>query len=75
MQTDFKNWDLRFENRTNEETQNIRGFLEARRGVESFAWTNPYGETSYYVCEEWSVEHATYNLNNIQAKFREVIAL
>lgn len=75
LQNDFKKWQLRFDYRSNEETNQIRAFLEARRGVDAFAWTDPYGGTAYYVCEEWSVEHAACNLNNIQATFREVIAL
>lgn len=75
LQNDLKTWQLRFDYRSDDETENIRAFLEARRGVDSFSWTNPYGEVAYYVCEEWSVEHAGCNLNNIQATFREVISL
>ena len=74
LQNDLKTWRLEFDYRTNEETSAITGFFEARRGVDAFAWTNPYGKTAYYVCEEWSVEHAGCNLNTVQATFRQVIA-
>ncbi len=75
LKTDFKTWQLQFDNRSDEEAAQINGFLESRRGVDAFTWTNPYGGTAYYVCEEWSVEHAGCNLNNVRATFREVIAL
>jgi phage-related protein len=75
LKTDFKTWQLRFDNRSDDEAEQIKGFLEARRGVDAFTWTNPYGGAAFYVCEEWSVEHAGCNLNNIQATFREVIAI
>jgi phage-related protein len=75
LKTDFKTWQLQFDNRSDDETAQIKGFLEARRGVDAFTWTNPYGGISFYVCEEWRVDHAGCNRNNIQATFREVIAL
>ena len=75
LNTDLKTWLLRFDYRSNDETAQINAFLSARRCVDSFSWTDPYGGTSYYVCEDWSVEHAAYNLNNIQATFRQVVAL
>lgn len=34
----------------------IRNFLKARRGVESFIWTNPLNETGYYVARKWSTK-------------------
>jgi phage-related protein len=34
----------------------IRNFLRARRGVESFIWTNPLGETSFYVARKWTTK-------------------
>lgn len=30
-------------------------FLQARRGVESFYWTNSFGVTNVYVCRGWSL--------------------
>jgi phage-related protein len=29
-------------------------FLQARNGVESFNWQNPYRSTNTYICREWS---------------------
>lgn len=75
LKTDFKTWQLRFDYRSDDEAAQIKGFLESRRGVDAFTWTDPYDGVSFYVCEEWNVEHAGCNLNNIQATFREVIAL
>ena len=75
LNTDLKTWRLRFKNRSNDETTQIKGFFEARRGVDSFTWTDPYGGISFYVCEDWSVEHAACNINNIEATFRQVVAL
>lgn len=75
LQTDLKTWRLQFSYRTDAETGNIRAFFEARMGYQPFSWTNPYGEVAYYVCEEWNVEHAGCNLNNIEATFREVVSL
>ena len=75
LKTDLKTWRLQFDNRSNDEASQIKGFLEARRGVDAFTWTNPYGGAGFYVCEEWSVEHAGCNLNNIQATFREVVSI
>ena len=30
-------------------------FVQARKGVESFYWTNSYGTTNVYVCRSWSL--------------------
>lgn len=30
-------------------------FLQARKGVESFYWANPYGTTNVYVCRNWTL--------------------
>lgn len=34
----------------------IRNFLRARRGVESFIWTNPLNETGFYVARKWTTK-------------------
>jgi phage-related protein len=75
LRTDLKQWDLVFENRTDTERDQILTFLSARGGVEQFNWTTPHGETRAFVCESWNSEHSACNLNNISAKFREVIDL
>lgn len=75
LNADLKVWSLQFNTRTNDQTAQIKGFFEARRGVESFSWTDPYGAIGYYVCEEWNVAHVSFNNNDISAVFRQVISL
>lgn len=69
---DPKEWDLQFQNRTDTERDGIKAFLEARRGVEAFDWTDPNGTAGKWVCEQWSVEQVACNFNNIRARFRQV---
>lgn len=50
-----QNWSLTFsERRTPGATSAIRAFFRARRGVESFTWTSPFGETGTYVARKWT---------------------
>jgi len=74
LHPDLKQWTLTFENRDNDETAAIQGFLQARAGVESFTWTAPLNGSNpaQYVCDEWQVTMIAYNVNTIQATFREV---
>lgn len=74
LNTDLKTWQLQFKSRTDAETTQIRDFLQARGGVESFTWTPPlWGATAgQYVCEEWQVTADAYNLNTVTATFRQV---
>lgn len=30
-------------------------FIQARKGVESFYWTNSFGTTNVYVCRRWNL--------------------
>jgi phage-related protein len=69
---DPKEWELRFDNRNDTERAGIVTFLEARRGVEAFDWTDPNGVAAKWVCEAWTVEQIACNFNNIRAKFRQV---
>ena len=72
LNTNPKEWSLRFDNRTDTERDAITAFLDARAGVESFDWTPPRGTAGRYVCEEWQVTLTNYNNNQIQATFRQV---
>jgi phage-related protein len=72
LNTDPKEWDLQFNNRTNTERDAILSFFETQAGVTSFDWTTPRGIAGKYVCEQWSVEMVSYNFNNVRAKFRQV---
>lgn len=50
-----QSWALTFtEKRTPGSTSAIRAFFRARRGVESFTWTSPLGETATYVARRWT---------------------
>lgn len=72
LNTDPKEWDLTFAERTDAERDAIADFLDARGGVESFDWVPPRGTAGKYVCEQWQVTLRACNLNTIRAKFREV---
>ena len=68
----LKSWSLQFSNRTNTDADGIEAFLDARAGVESFDWTEPFGTGYKYVCREWSRTVEMFNNNTIQATFDEV---
>ena len=72
LNTDSKEWDLTFSERTDTERDQISDFLEARGAVESFDWTPPRGTAGKYVCEDWQITLRACNFNTIRAKFREV---
>ncbi len=72
LQTDSKEWDLTFAERTDTERDQIADFLEARGAAESFDWTPPRGTAGKYVCEDWQITLRACNFNTIRAKFREV---
>lgn len=72
LNTDAKEWQLTFLNRTDTERENIATFLEARGAVEAFDWTPPRGTAGKYVCDEWQVVLLNCNNNTITATFREV---
>lgn len=72
LNTDPKEWDLTFTERTDTERDQIIAFFEARAGVESFDWTPPRGIAGKYVCEEWQVTLRSCNFNTIRTKFRQV---
>jgi phage-related protein len=72
LNTALWTWTVTFDNRSNTERAEIDAFFYDRGGVESFTWTNPFGNTRLYICEQWNIEYKTYNLNKITAEFREV---
>jgi phage-related protein len=72
LNTNPKEWNLRFDNRTDTERDDIAAFLDARAGVESFDWTPPRGGAGKYICEEWQITLSNCNNNQIQATFRQV---
>lgn len=72
LNTNPKEWDLTFAERTDTERDEISAFLDARGGSESFDWTTPRGVTAKFVCEDWQVTLRACNFNTIRAKFRQV---
>lgn len=72
INTQPKTWQLQFSNRDDTERNGILAFLEARKGVEAFDWTDPNGYAAKWVCSEWNVEQVSCNFNNVTASFREV---
>lgn len=51
-----QSWALTFtEQRQAGQVSLIRDFLRARRGVESFSWKSPLGETGIYVARKWTI--------------------
>lgn len=75
LNTNPKEWQLVFANRTDSERNNILAFLDARGGAEAFNWTDPHGGTGVYVCQQWNSEALNCNNNTITAKFRQVYDL
>lgn len=65
-------WNLTFANRSNTERDNILTFFRTQGGFDPFDWTPPYGSAGKYICEEWSTTMVAYNINTIQATFRQV---
>lgn len=73
LNQDLKEWDLVFDNRSDEERSEITAFLTARAGVEAFNWVTPFGTVGAFVCDEWTSEHKACNQNTISARFRRVV--
>jgi phage-related protein len=48
-----RQWALNF-SRKQSDIDDIRAFLEARQGVESFDWTPPRGDAGKWIAQEWS---------------------
>jgi phage-related protein len=72
LNSNLKEWQLSFSERTDTEREQIMSFLNARNATESFDWTPPRGTAGKYVCEEWQTTLRRCNLNTIRATFRQV---
>jgi phage-related protein len=72
LNTQAPEWRLSFANRTDEETAEIRTFLDARGGVEAFDWITPNGFTGKWVCDSYQQTLTNCNNNTIEATFRRV---
>lgn len=52
--------------------KDILAFLEARRGVESFQWADPLGDTATYKCSEWKSKQIGFGVFQVTGTFEEV---
>lgn len=50
----------------------IQDFLDEHKGVIPFLWTNPYGVTAKYVCQDYEVNQRKGNFWQISLKFEQV---
>lgn len=66
-------WPLTFNNRTQEEADDIRTFLRARGGVESFDWTPPGEDDAIkVVCRSWKRSRGAAGAYTVTATFEQV---
>lgn len=66
-------WTLKFQNRDETETNAIEDFLKSKEGVSAFTWRPPRATADIkVVCDSWTVEAVKFNLNTINATFRQV---
>jgi phage-related protein len=67
-----KQWTLEW-NVTEEASDEIEAFLDARGGTESFDWTPPDTATSYkWVCSDWTKSIDSPGRAVIRTTFRQV---
>jgi phage-related protein len=62
-------WDLVFSARTATERDDLFEFFEDTRGIDTFQWTTPFGETASFICQSWDTTLDSCNLNTVQATF------
>ncbi len=68
-----KSWSLAFNQRSQEDADEIEAFLDARGGWEAFDWTPPDSETEIRVkCESWSKTMEKGNYYSISCTFEQV---
>ena len=73
INTSPKSWNLRFQNRSTDEIDEIMEFLDARGGTESFDWTPPRESDSIrVVCREWSRSVDNPTTDSVSARFDQV---
>jgi len=79
LNTNLLDFQLVFENRSENETVSILHFLHQRNGQQSFIYNLPtiYAKSTSnlntrFICPEWISSYASYNNYNIEARFQEV---
>lgn len=67
-----ESWELEFTKNATEILE-VRAFLAARGGIESFLWSNPYGVQKTYVAREgWKERRVGTKVVSISVKFEQV---
>lgn len=66
-----RTWEVSF-TRGPSEAKDILAFLEARAGLESFAWTDPLDREGTYVCREWGGGQQAFGVYVVSATFEQV---
>lgn len=49
----------------------VMAFLDEHNGVVPFLWTNPYGQTYKYICQDYEVRQRKGNFWEISLKFEQ----
>lgn len=66
-----KSWSLTFTKGASE-AMDILTFLEARGGLESFSWTDPFDKEGTWVCREWNGAQQAFGVYAVSATFEQV---
>jgi phage-related protein len=66
-----RSWQVSFSGKK-EYINEIRDFLRARNGVESFEWTPPDGEEGKWTCDSWNKTYASGSVHTLRTTFKEV---
>lgn len=49
----------------------IKDFLDEHKGIVPFLWTDPYGTTAKYICQDYDVKQRKGNFWEISLKFEQ----
>jgi len=73
INTNVKNWDLSFNNRTLEDALAIKDFFITKKGVEAFLWTPPGESTALSViAPSWKETYTSPITRTISVNFQRV---
>ena len=64
-------WQLNWETLTESEKTTIENFLVARKGYETFQWSDPSAVSYKVKCNSWSVSEFAPKIYNIKATFKQ----
>jgi phage-related protein len=72
INTNPREWNLTFNNKTVAQADLIDSFLTTANGVNNFDWTPPTGSAGKWVCRAWNRSIVDTNCHTITATFTEV---